>query len=247
MTLADLSCSPESMEADRVAGAPSGDQWLQRRHLLWGASDVPVLFAARGWLSAAALTDAQRKELEDCKRGAGRGVPKYLARKAGLMRDKKGQPQHETEAIEKRLLSLWRERWAEDYGVDPDSVRHSSDVPREFLPLVCRVCHVLGATPDAWGRDIYDGSLTGIELKAPPDREAWAKWGERWTVQVHAQNGVCGYSRSLLVCGEEWAIPDRAGRVTTTEIERDEQAILRTREAAVDAWETVRRLVGGGT
>jgi len=236
-SVGEISCSPESLDADRVAGAPSGDPWLQRRHLLWGASDVPVLFAARGWLPPEALTASQRADLEPNRQG----IPRYLARKAGLMAPKRSSGGEEQE---RPLLSLWL-RWAEEHGVDPDSVRHASEWPREWMPLPDRYCPHLGATPDAFGRDIYDGSLVGIELKAPPDSDAWSRWGLRWTVQVQAQMGVMGASRALLVCGERWAIPPHEGPVTTMAIERDDAMIARCREAAADAWETVERLRKG--
>lgn len=235
MTLADITTDPASWEG-KLPTRPV-DPWLARRRLGWGASDLPVLFAARGWLDAGAITADQRAEIENNRHG----VPRYLARKAGLMKDKRGQSQAQIEAQEKTLLRVWLSQ-AEDHGVDPDSVRHASEAPREWYPLIDRHCPALSTTPDAWGRDIYDGSLVTIELKCPPDVEAWSRWGMRWTVQVTGQLAVTGADRGLLVCGERWAIPGADGRVTTNAIERDEPRILRCREAAADAMKMVEDL-----
>lgn len=235
-----ISCDPAAMVADLAA--PARDPWLERRKLVWGASEMPILFAARGWLSAEALTQAQRDEMELAKVGAARGVPKYLARKAGLMRDRKGQSQEHTARVEQELLSVWKRTYADHYGVEPESVRHASEWPIEWQPMPDRECEFLGATWDAYGRDMYDGSIVGIELKAPPTFEAWGKWGLRWSAQVHAQNGVLGYARSLVVVGNGWAIQDAAGPVTTHEVMRDEREIERCRDAARDAMAAVVRL-----
>lgn len=234
------SCDPAAMAADL---APvERDPWLVRRHACWGASELPVLYAARGWLPTDAITVAQRAELESAKLGKARGIAKHIARKAGLMRDKAGQSQAVTERSELALLAVWRRVYAEQYDVDPASIVHASEWPREWMPLRDSQCYALGATPDAYGRDVYDGSLVLIELKAPPEMEAWARWGLRWTVQCHGEIAVTNAARALLVCGNGWAIPDREGPVTTNVIDRDEAEIARCREAATDAMAMVEEL-----
>jgi hypothetical protein len=245
MTAADISCDPASMERDLDAPADPRDAstWLGRRSLWWGASEIPLLYAAQGWLSAEALTVAQREELESCKRGKGRGLARYIARKAGLAKAKRGESQEAILRKELQLLDVWRRVYAEEHCIDPASVLHCSEMPREWFPLRDAECYALGATPDAIGRDFISGELVGIELKCPPDREAWSRWGLRWSVQCHAQNAVCRFARTLLVCGEQWAIPDRDGPVTTNVIERDESEMSRCREAATDAMATVEELL----
>jgi hypothetical protein len=227
---------------DDAPPARAPDPWLSRRKLLWGASDLPLLFASRGWLSTGDLTKTQCAELQDNRAG----IPRYLARKAGLMGDRKGQSQAKTLASELKLLETWTPRYALAAGVDPASVRHASSWPQEWMPLRDAECDSLGATPDAYGRDVYDGTLVMADCKCPPDDDAWSRWGKRWSVQMQGQMAVTRASRALVIVGNRWAIPGAAGSVTHHEVERDESVIARIREACEDAWATVQRLIEGG-
>lgn len=224
----------ERDESPRVA-------WLARRAGFWGASDVATLLA---WKGAIDVERCPRYLTDDLVIGRW-GVPRFLARKAGLAGDK-----HRTSVMragserERKLLCCWGAAGAAEWLVD--RVQHADSVPEEWLPIRDWQSPHLAATPDAWARDSIDGGLVAIELKctmglAVRDERALGNV-PHFEAQVHAEIAALGATRGLLVIGMGWAGERGDGPVVTHEVERDEARIAQIREVCADAWQAVEAL-----
>lgn len=224
--------------------------WLARRSERWGASEVPTLLAWRGAIDVDRCPAYLREDLEPSRYGA--GIPRFLARKAGLTaRKKTGAAARRGSERERELLATWVRLLVHGEAacdVLPSTVRHADSIPHEWLPIVDRECPHLAATPDAWGRDLYTSALVAIELKCSMghgrDERVLASV-PHWEAQVHAEIAALGAASGVLVIGSGWAL-DRGdgidGPVRTHEIERDEARIAVIREVCADAWSAVERL-----
>lgn len=234
---------------ERETPSTPRERWLARRGGAWGASETPVLLAARGLIDVERCPAYLRAELE-----VGRwGVPRYLAAKAGLAgRKRTGAAAKRGTERECELLATWVQLVVHgqvpEAGVDPATVRHADALPLEWQPIRDPECDALAATPDGWARGILEGELVVIELKC----SVGGKREERslaevphWEAQVHAQLAALSAEVGLLVIGHGWA-RDRGdgidGPIYTHVIERDEQRIAQIREVCESEWAEVERL-----
>ena len=257
--LGAISCSPEAMEADHLAGAAPvaepADPWLRRRAHAFGASEAGALLILAGHRHP---EDAPRWVAELARPirvglgGRWVQVPRLIARKAGLAAPAKRTPamdrgiELERELFVRAVRLMVRGALRGGGGLlDPRSMRHAASVPREWLPLVDRECPRLAATPDAWARDILDRHVA-VELKTNVRPIVDLPWHYR--AQVLVQCSTMAAESGCLIAGQGWALPrddgpdGPTGPLAAWDVERDEVEIERIRAAARSAWDRVEEL-----
>ncbi len=206
--------------------------WLERRRHGFGASELAPLLVALGRVTPAEIA----------------ALPKYLREQASSILRRKAFPGRERKAggaasrgqkAERVVLEAWRRADAEAAGLI--NITHESVAPRSWFPLVDRHCPRLTATPDGWASDVF-GDDVGLEVKTTVEPIGQTPWW--WLTQVHAQNAVGAYERSLVIVGEGWAHwrEDRRVRPRALSVPRDEAQIERIRAACRDGWARVEEM-----
>ncbi len=227
----ELSLAPDVVSAQLASAV---DPWLERRRHSWGASEIPALLLAYDRREEEAAS-ARRYHLDDS--GISRaGVPRIVARKAGLLAAKAGSRAMRAGAERERELI---DRWSSAAGFD--DVRLESAAPREWYPLVDRHCHRLAATPDAWCRG-PSGELIIVEAKCTAGHHSHVEW--YWRVQLQAQIACTSAAAGVLVCGRGWVMGSDSEPIGWI-VERDDAEIERIRAVAIKAWADVERLREG--
>lgn len=243
-----ISCDPAVMSAELEAPVDprSPATWLGRRAYSFGASEAHALLVICGKRSADTCPRWMLDELVKETRTRFGAVPMLLARKAGLRR---AQTQKRIMQIgtrrEVEVLDHFRREQAHLYDLDADSIKHAFDVPDEWMPLIDRQCPQLASTPDAWGREIYEGLLIVIEVKCSyePYAQRYGRCPPYYETQVQARMGAELGARGLLIEGEAWSnerVPD--GPVTPWKIDRDDAVIDEVRACARELWPQVEAL-----
>jgi hypothetical protein len=247
-----LDMSIEGMDAqlaerEHVRPAPSADPWLRRRSNAWGASEMAMVLVATGRRSPTSIPQWQRDHLRLLGPS---GMPRLYLEKAGVVGPlKAGHAAAMGNEREEELLDTWihllqQQEYAIEQEVDIDiaTVRHASQVPREWMPLVCRRTRCIAATPDAWCRTT-SGLLYDVEIKTTIGGINGCRW--TWQVQVQAQGMATSSAGAIVVGGEHWARgSDTSGRVLRAFVEPDEALRAELAEAAEEAWEVVEKLRG---
>ena len=235
----DLSCAHDVIDAQladvparAVDGSPRG-AWLARRSRRLGASEVAVAMAVLGDLDAGRLTKAQQHEAAVIERGPGRGLPRLVARKAGLLREPKARADVEGYR-EIELVEAFRQEVACASGklgrIDPESIRHS-DAPHEWWPLIDHDCHELAVSLDAWGREWWAGPLVVADMKRTGPRFDAPR--DSWQWQIVAQCAAARAAWGVLVVGVGWAVsPEARGPVEIFVVEPTAAEIERVRDTA---------------
>jgi hypothetical protein len=232
--------------------APPADEWLQRRALGFGASDAPVLLAALGRRPIETLPEYLRADAKATNRT--HGQPRIIAQKAGLVEPRKrGSAAARGTEREVELLETWRELARRGEAgpvarcIDPDSVMHSSRLPRAWWPLPDRHCPRLLASLDAWGTDSLLGADVVIECKCSVRAYTGARWD--YVVQLHAQMAVTGAELGAVIEGSGWAAewtggggPVRTWGGGDGLIVRNDALVSEIREAVEEGWQRVERL-----
>jgi hypothetical protein len=244
-----LDFSVEGMEpsalsdAYRPAARPASsleEEWHENRTHAWGGSEMAPLLVAYG-LSPLRSTPPTWV-LDQSEHYQRLGVPKLLAWKAGL----RARPQGDkvTKDLgndrERELLARWRTTLAHR-RIDPATLRHSSSLPRSFLPFVDRRCHRIAVTPDAWARAL-DRELAMVSAKCTykPLSQGALPW--HYVPQVQAEIGTCGARHGIVVVGEGWVDPSPerpGGPIRAFVVPRDEDMIALQRALATEAWAVV--------
>lgn len=224
------SFDPAVMEAEARAVQATPDPWLERRRYGFGASELAPLLVALGRvtpLEIAALPKYLREQADTIIRR--KAFPRTRERKAGSAASR-GQK------AERLVLAAWN---AKADGIV--NVTHESVAPRSWFPLVDRHCPRLTATPDGWAHDVF-GDEVGLEVKTTVESIGKTPWW--WLTQVHGQNAVGAYERSLIVIGEGWAHwqTGRRGTPYAVSVPRDEEQIERIRAACRDGWARVEEM-----
>ena len=205
---------------------PVVDPWLSRRLLGFGCSELAALFVALGLRAVD-------------------GLPKYAADDARLLfsrkvsgRQKKaGAAAAGGSAAERDLLRRWVDDGCPGSDVEPWTVRHSDEAPREWYPLVDRYEPRLLCTPDAWGFT-PTGALVAVEIKTSWERRYARPWSH--ALQVQGEMAVMGAAHGLVIAGPGWA-NERNPRdaIEVWPIERDEALAAEIRGACRDGWQRV--------
>ena len=239
----DLSCAHDVIDAQlaempmpRVIpeGLDARGAWLARRSRRLGASEVAVAMACLGDLDAGRLTKAQQHEAAIIERGHGRGLPRLVARKAGLLREPKARADVEGYR-EVELVEAFRAEVSGATGklgrIDPESVRHASVIPIELQPIVDRECDELAVSLDGWCREWWDGPLVTIDCKRTGSRFDTPR--ESWQHQIVAQCAAARAAWGVLVVGVGWAVsPEARGPVEIFVVEPTAAEIERVRDTA---------------
>lgn len=236
----DLSCAHDVLDAQladvpaRAADGSARGAWLARRSRRLGASEVAVAMAVLGDLDAARLTKAQQHDAAKIVKGPGRGLPRLVARKAGLLREPKARadvPGYR----EVELVEAFRAEVAGASGklgrIDPESIRHSSDAPHEWWPLIDHDCAELAVSLDAWGREWWAGPLVVADCKRTGPRFDVPR--DSWQWQIVAQCAAARAAWGVLVCGINWATSATStGPVELFVVEPTQSEIDRVRDTA---------------
>ncbi len=247
MTDPALDMSWESMDATGVHEPRDPSTWLGRRSYGFGASEAHALLVICGKRFGDTAPRWMLDEyIRETKTRWGT-MPFLLARKAGLRRATK--PTSVTRAgteRERDVVAVWRETAHEITPlIDAASIRHTDDVPTEWMPIVDRECPQLTCTPDAWARDVISGDLVDVQIKCSTE-----SYGTRYggapphvITQLCATNACTGGRSSLLIEGVQWSADWRAdGPVVAWPVERDDSVIADVRECARQCWERVRQV-----
>jgi hypothetical protein len=233
--------------SDCYRPAPSRDAWLERRTRAWGGSEIGALLVAYGLAPVDAILPGWL--LEQTEHYHRLGLPKLLARKAGL----RGRPKGDTASMnrgnerERELLARYKAQQlalpTHRRRVDPKTIRHADSLPKQFLPFVDRERFPLAVTPDAWARAATDGDLVMIEIKCTYKPLVVVRPPWHYRCQLQTEIAVCEARYGLLVVGECW-VDDTApdGPVRIFAMSRDEQMIALLRTVAAEAWEVVEEL-----
>lgn len=246
----DLALSFDVVDAQLAAReherpAAPVDPWERRRKHAWGASEMGMVLVVTGRRALDTLPQWQQKRV---RRIAPWGAPRLYLEKAGIKADLAAGPaaavgiEREEELLDQWVALLQRGEYAlaQELDIDIASVRHASQVPREWMPLICRRTHRVAATPDAWCRST-DGTLYDVELKTTVGAINDCRW--TWQVQVQAQGMATSSAGAIVVGGEHWARGSgHGGRVLRAFVEPDEALRAELAEAAEEAWREVERL-----
>ena len=222
-----------SLDLDTLAAQTATitrDPWLVRRSYGWGASEVAALLLAYDPREDE-IASARVYHREDAAVGRS-GVPRCVARKAGLLASRRSS---RSMAVGSEREAELLERWAADAG---ERVWLADEAPREWYPLVDRECPELTATPDAWTRGPSDELLV-VEAKCTADFPTELPW--YWRVQVSAQIATMAAAAGYVVCGRGWITGASTVPIAWL-VERDEDEIARVRRVARIAWAEVLRL-----
>ena len=215
---AELDFSHEAMHRPQLV-APPADPWLARRMLGFGASEIGALYLA---LELRTPSPDDPKYLLDA-------AARLFGVKAGRRKPSGGSRATEGgQRRERDVLRAWADAGCPGSIVEPWSVRHADEIPREYLPLVDRHCPRLVCTPDGYARD-DGGRLVHVEVKTTWKRHdarhtaPFLWWGYELQVQAGiaatgAHSGVCvvglGYAsgddgdlagRAVRHCLAKWA------------------------------------------
>ena len=231
--------------ASLVDYAPGRDEpldartaWLDRRRHAWGASEIPALLLAYDE-RADELRTARKYHLEDA--GIGRhGVPRIVARKAGLLAAKRASAamrtgsEREAELLD--ALSVWS---------DLTQIARVEGHPifGPMSPVRDRLGAPLAASIDAIAFvDGPGGGAVAVEAKCTRDGVVVVPW--YWIAQLQAQLACSGYARGAIVVGEGWAAgADSAPRWWLFDACGEWHA--RIRRVAVRAWADVEMIRAG--
>lgn len=223
----------------------SDREWMARRGHGFGASDIPALMLALGGCTEPAPRYLASRAAT-LSRGAGKGLPRIIAEKAGLAAPlAAGAAASKGTARERELLAHWRtllehEQYHDECAeaaVLPASITHADTLLRSCWPLADRRCPRLLATLDAWARDAMGCELV-VELKCSATERPALPW--YWRAQIIAQLAVSGADYGLLVCGEMWsAWHGNDGPVRVWLVERDEAEIAALRALVERGWQSV--------
>lgn len=247
LSLDDETVSAQLAEAHEPIAHES--PWHERRSLGIGCSDLPAVFLAldlvRGEVSPKYLLDRARRIRPWDE-------PRIFLEKANLVRPLRvGAAAKRGTAREVELLRHWihllkRRQYAcdEERMLIPDTIRHASEVPHEWLPLVDRHSKLVD-TPDAWGRDRI-GNLVAIQVKCSAAEKPFLPW--HWRCQLQGECIVQGASWGLLVCGERWAsdwkaVGDGPVRAWPVEVEEADAKVIR--QTVGEAWNRIETLKKG--
>lgn len=262
LQFADLDDPPPAL-SDAYRGTDSPDPWLRRRTHAWGGSEAGPLLMAYGLAPLSASPPAwAREQGEHYSR---LGVPRIIAWKSGLRTRPAGstadkEAKQRGHDLEKRLLRRWRdthararyELWAagrSSWAVDPAKVRHATQTPREWFPLVDRRCSKLAITPDAIARLASRdprrvGGLLALEVKTTYHACAAIPW--HYAVQLQAEIATMDCVGGLLIVGEGWQREDGTevedamrGPVRAYAARPDPDMIALIRLVCVEAWTVV--------
>jgi hypothetical protein len=224
-----------SLDAETVAtqaATVQRDPWLARRLHGWGASEVAALLLAYDPRDEEART-ARRYHHDDAEHGRA-GVPRLVARKAGLLA---GRRQSSAMAVGSQRERELVARAEALIAIGP--IAHADCAPREFYPLVDRECPVLTATPDGWCRGPSD-ELIAVEAKCTREHPGVViPW--YWRSQLQAQIACMSAEAGILVCGPGWVVGSNTSPMWWM-LERNDDEIARIRRVAVRAWVDVERL-----
>lgn len=233
----DIDFSNEAMEPAPLSDAyqppvltPSSpvEAWRARRSLTWGSSEVATLLLAYELAPMDAKVAAWMREGATFYQRL--GIPKLLAWKAGL-RAEPGRDQaikDKGNELERRVLTRWQFTDAHKH-VDPRTIQHASQIPRNFLPLPDRRCPAIAVSPDAWAfghgprssRDFVD-----VEVKTTRDEVTEVPWG--YVQQTRTQMDAMAADRGVVVMGVCWLRDDlpedhESKRLAVFTVARDER------------------------
>jgi len=229
------SFDPAVMEAEAramIAATPRA-QWLARRRLAVGCSDLGTL-----WLASGRATEAERVT-----------APKYMQANALRFFDEKAGLVKPLRAGKAAAMGRERERllWQHSrFGLWASTAVYAPDVlPAEMQPLVDRHEPRLTCTVEGWVRD-PDGELRAIELKCGRDIRDACPW--YWRLQAIGEAAVIGASRACVVYGPRWALdaddprfPDLPDPVEW-EVTFTPADAAEIRSAVREAWTEIERL-----
>ena len=246
----DLDFSIDGMDAQLAEVAPAQPSgWHQRRSLGIGCSELVYCGALAGELNATQLPQNVQDELEVFQVGKGAGLPKFIARKAGLAPHKKSPDDDYLEdEILDRLRAVLPGMQAPLCWLEPESIHHVKRVPDEWIPLVDRYEPALLCSPDAWGRDMLK-RLATLDCKrataSGPSTGQILKW--RW--QVTGQCAVMGASWGAAILangllGNEYT-PVRIEAYVTEPTAADLATVRRWARYGVELVKRARERLGG--
>lgn len=247
----DFSVDAMELAAPELAPvAAPADEWLARRMMGFGCSDLAPLLIALGLRSNDGVPGYIHDHSKRIRvKGHPGGVPRIFLEKAGLRAPlAAGEIAQRGLERERELLEQWRWRLRRrsyydeaETLIDPESIIFAPDaIPRELLPLVDRHCSALLDTPDAYARDVFD-RLVVVQLKTSFREKRHLPWW--WRDQTMGEVGL-GAAWGLVVCGDGWADPRRGldGPIRAWLVERDETAIAQLRGACVKGRSEVENL-----
>jgi hypothetical protein len=213
--------------------------WHIRRMFGFGASDVPALLVGLGARDPLTVPGHVRANAALVRHGDFT-VPRIVLEKAGVKAPlKSGRAASIGTAREAELVNAWRDTYADEYAVDPASVRHMSIMPRELQAAIRDPeCPFLAASLDGWCRDALTGELLTIEAKCGHMERDGLPW--YWQAQVAAQLACTGLNGGFVVLGQMWARgPDVHGPIVTWNVWRNDALIAEIRKAACVGWSWV--------
>lgn len=236
-----LSCDWDALPADAAVPASPTSPWHARRALGIGCSELAACGVILGALHESEVPRSAADEAAIVQRGPGRGLPRLVARKLGLVRER---PRRDDDYREGEIMAAFVSglRHGQYSGrvadIDPDSVQHSSAIPEELYPLVDRVEPTLRGSLDGWARDCW-GDLVVPDWKRARrsgcSRESLTAY--RW--QLVGQCAVTGAAWGVVVVGVGWVIPGETGPIEPYVVAPTADEIDAARDWARRAWAMV--------
>jgi hypothetical protein len=238
--------------------APPVDEWLQRRALGFGASDIAALFVGYDLRDPMLLGDKARKNGKRRARGRWK-LPRIVLEKAGVVQplESGGDPRETGLERERMLVEQWtrlveRGKAGPDAKhVDPSTIRYVPDVfPKEMVPFVDRYEHRLCVSPDAFARDLLFGDLGWWDTKCSVHGYADKRGGcpLEHQLQANAQYAALNGTHGGIVEGVGWSARwkdhggEPSGPIVTWAVERDEALIAEIRQVVRHAWADVEQV-----
>lgn len=211
--------------------------WLGRRQRGIGASEVAVCGVIAGDIHPASVPKTHAAMADIMKRGAGAGLPRLVAEKAGLASARRGS-EVPSDYLEHELLEAFRPM-CPALGLDGRSLTHSSAAPTEWYPLVCRDVPRLLCSPDGWARDDF-GDLVTVDWKRSTKHGPSAQSLERWRWQIVAQCMTTGASYGFDVVGIGWVEAKApGGPVEAYKIEPTDEDFALVKKWVTHVWSMV--------
>lgn len=246
----DLSCDFDALPAE-PAEAVEPSPWHARRSLGIGCSELATCGVILGALHESEVPRSYADEAAIVQRGPGRGLPRLVARKLGLVREKPQRADvdgyRESEIMAAFVDGLRHGTFSGRVAtIDPESVRHSSVLPEELYPLVDRVEPALRGSIDGFGRDDW-GDLVVPDWKRAKrsgvSRESLAAY--RW--QLTGQCAVTGAAWGVIVVGVGYLIPGETGPIECYTVAPTAAELETARDWARRVWAMVEsaRAAGG--
>jgi hypothetical protein len=234
--------------------APPADEWLQRRALGFGASDIAALFVGYDVHDPAELGDKARKNGHRFARGKWK-LPRIVLEKAGIVPPLAGNSARDAgKDRERMLVQQWRglvergQAGADAEFVNPTTIQYVPDIYAiELIPFIDREEPRLVVSPDVFARDVF-GGLGCWDSKCSVNPYASTERGFFYehVVQVNAQMAACGGTHGGVIEGCGWGgvfrdHPDGtpSGRIQTWAIDRDGRLITTIRQVVRRAWDDV--------